>query len=192
MALDNALGDFVLLCDDDEVLYEGYEEKIKNAFIEHSNFDVICFQIKCPHKKYSNSCFPLNYLTSLKISSWQIAFKLESIRNNEIRFDNRFGSGTPLGSGEENIFLYDCIKKKLKLLYIPICIGEVSQMKSNWFKGFNESYFFNRGKIIRRMMGCFWGSAYSFYFVVSKHCRYKAELNFFKALKNIFLGLSSR
>ncbi len=79
-----------------------------------------------------------------------------------VRFDTDYGSGTPMGSGEENIFMYDCLKKGLRAYYVPIDIGEVKQVNSKWFRGFTEDYFWKRGKIIRRMMGC-WGCFFTFY-----------------------------
>lgn len=188
MALEKACGKYVLLCDDDELLYDEYPEIIEKAFNDKPYADIICFQIKRNGKKYSNDCFKLGFLSSLKIASWQICIKLSSLKKNNVMFDSNFGAGTPIGSGEENIFLYDCLKKGLMLYYIPICIGEVAQKKSTWFKGFNQLYFFNRGRIIRRMMGFIFGGAYCFYFVVSKYSRYKSNLTFKSACLSILKG----
>ncbi|SMG16737.1 glycosyltransferase family A protein [Fibrobacter sp. UWB13] len=191
MAVENASKKYALLCDDDEYLYKDYPQLIETAFADNPKADVICFQVKCPGKKYSSKSFKLGYITTLRIASWQICFRLESVRKANIVFDTRFGSGTVMGSGEENIFLYDCLKNGLNIYYVPICIGEVSRKKSNWFKGFTQTYFFNRGKILRRMMGSFWGGVYCVYFVIAKHRRYKKETNFANACKNIVKGFFS-
>lgn len=187
-ALENSNAEIVLLCDDDEILYDNYTMNIEKAFESRPDVDVICFQVNCAGKRYSKKEFQLGYLTSLKIASWQIAFRLDSVKKKNILFDINFGSGTPVGSGEENIFLYDCLKSKLKVCYVPICIGEVAQEKSNWFKGFTQTYFFNRGKVIRRLMGLFWGMGYCVYFVIAKHQLYKKETSFASACKNIVKG----
>lgn len=187
MAINKAEKKYALLCDDDEYLYKDYPKIIEDAFANNPKADVICFQVKRAGKKYSRRKSQLNYWSSLKIGSWQISFNLESIRRENVLFDPKFGSGTPVGSGEENIFLYDCLKKGLKIYYEPICIGEVAQLKSNWFRGFDKTYFFNRGIIIKRLMGI-WGIWYCLFFVISKYKRYKSEISAFLALKNILKG----
>ena len=191
MAIKNASQKYALLCDDDEYLYEGYPQIIENAFNENPHADILCFQIKRSGKKYSNKGFKVGFLSSLKIASWQICFKVESIKKADVFFDKRFGSGTSLGAGEENIFLYDCLKKKLKCFYVPICIGEVAQIESKWFKGFNQLYFYNRGVATRRMMGL-GGFFYCLYFLFAKHYRYKSETSFINACRNIYAGFFSR
>jgi len=188
MAIEKACGKYALLCDDDELLYDEYPQIIEKAFEDNPKADIICFQVKYNTKKYSNKAKKLGFLSSLKISSVQICLKIEAIKKKGITFDPNFGAGTPIGSGEENIFLYDCLKKGLYLYYVPICIGEVAQNNSTWFKGFNQLYFFNRGRIIRRMMGFIGGGAYCLYFVVSKYSRYKSNLTFKSACLNILKG----
>ncbi len=188
MALENSSGDYCLLCDDDEVLYKGYCEKILSAYQQYPDADIICFQIKREGKKYAKKAFKVNKLKSLQISSCQISLKLDSISKTGIKFDTGFGSGTPIGSGEENIFLFDCLNAGLNIYYVPVLIGEVAQMKSNWFEGFTEKYFINKGIISTRMMGVFVGSMYCMYFAISKFSRYKDNLSFGTAVKMMRSG----
>ncbi len=189
MALKNAKGSYCLICDDDEILYSGYEKEIEKAYEAYPDADLICFQIKREGKKYADKPCRIRYLKSLRIGSCQITMKPDSILRKNISFDANFGSGTPVGSGEENIFLFDCLKNKLKIYYVPVCIGEVSQTNSNWFKGFTEEYFFNRGIIINRMMGKGMGSLYALYFAISKYKRYKNNLSFANAVSKLFQGM---
>lgn len=188
MAIQNACGRYALLCDDDELLYDGYPEIIENAFDEKPKADIICFQVKRIGKKYSQKSFKLNHLSVSKIASWQICIKLDSLKKDCVAFDPTFGAGTPLGSGEEGIFLHDCLRKGLNLYYVPRCIGEVAQKESTWFKGFDEQYFFNRGIIIRRADGFGRGIIYCVYFLIAKYPRYKSKTSFKSACKNIFKG----
>lgn len=201
-ALINAKGDYCLLCDDDEYLYEGYEEKIINAFETYTDADIICFKInvnppqdnvstalKRSKKKYKNHPCKMGFLRVLKVATWQIAIRRQAIIDSGIRFDEHYGSGSSLGSGEENIFLYDCLKKGIKIRYVPELLGEVSQADSKWFKGFDEEYFLNRGTIIRRLMGRLVGFAYCTYFAVSKYPRYRSGISFFKAYARLLKGL---
>lgn len=69
MAISNAIGDYCLICDDDELLYSGYVEKIIDAFEQHQDADIICFKIKIEGKKYSNREMRIGFLRSLRISS---------------------------------------------------------------------------------------------------------------------------
>ena len=189
MALENARGEYCLLCDDDEVLKPDYERKILNSFLKTTKADIICFRFKMAGKKYSLKPMKIGYLMSLRIASRQIVFKRDSILHSGIRFDTNFGSGTLVGSGEENIFIYECLKAGLKVYYVPLCIGDVKKEGSQWFKGFNELYFRNRGKIIRRMMGRGIGSLYAGYFILSKYNLYKKSISFVQACKCIYQGL---
>lgn len=188
MALDNANGEICLICDDDEVLIDNYEQLIINAFNENPEYDILCFMFQLKGKEFPKYSFKVNYLNALKITSWQIAFKKNRIIDKNIRFDEKFGSGTPIGSGEENIFLYDCLKQGLKIKYLPICIGHVAQEESHWFRGFDEEYFLNRGKIIKRLMGVPWGLAYCIYFILFKTKEYKDTISMRNAWRNIIKG----
>lgn len=187
LALQNANGDFCLLCDDDERLYENYEEAILSAYKMYPEADIICFQVMLEGKKYSRKPSKIGYLKALKVSSVQISMKLSSIKNAGVSFDKNYGSGTKMGSGEENIFLYDCLKKRLNIYYVPICIGRVEKGNSNWFRGFTADYFYKRGAIIRRLMGEI-GIVYCLYFVITKYWLYRKTVSFFVALKNILNG----
>lgn len=188
MALRESNGKICLICDDDERLSPDYGNLIIDSFNLYKDADVLCFKVKTDKKKYPNRVKNIGYIRSLRISSWQIAFRLDSIKKHNIKFDERFGSGTPLGSGEENIFLYDCLKSGLIIKYLPIEIGSVFQEVSQWFKGFDEIYFLNRGTIIRRLMGTYFGLLYCIYFIFTKYRLYKKEISFSKALKSIING----
>ena len=122
----------------------------------------------------------------------QIAFKKASIINNEIRFDQNFGSGTKNGPGEEIIFLYECLRKNLIIQYVPEVIGSVAQTDSMWFKGFTKKYFENRGKLTRKLMGTILAILYSIQFAFAKYSRYKKEISFSSALYHMFKGVFNR
>lgn len=145
MALKNAKGDICLICDDDEIMYNDYEMKILNAFEEQKDADIIAFQIDDAGKTYINKKKKLNYLTVLKVASWQIAFRRKSIINNNIWFDETLGSGVSKAGGEEVKFLYDCLKRGLNIYFVPISIGRMIEGESKWFNGWTKEYFFDRG-----------------------------------------------
>jgi glycosyltransferase involved in cell wall biosynthesis len=144
-AIEIASSDICLLCDDDEYLYDQYENLILKAYSDFPDADLIAFKFKYPRKKYSNSSKKIGFFNASTISSVELTFKREKIIKSKIKFNKYFGAGSLYAAGEENIFLFDCLKKGLKIYYVPIEIGSVKQEESTWFLGFNEKYFFDKG-----------------------------------------------
>ena len=110
LALKNATADICIICDDDEILYDNYENLISNNFNKNLSTQIITFQIDNTYKKYSRHATNISYLKALKIASWQIAFRLSAVKNKKIFFDETLGSGVSKAGGEENVFLYDCLR----------------------------------------------------------------------------------
>lgn len=189
LALDHATSPICLICDDDESLLPSYDKTIEKAFARYPDAAIIAFQVLREGKTYSSKPCRVGYIRSLKIASWQIAFRPDRIRKAGICFDTNFGSGTPRGAGEENIFLFDCLRAGLKIRYVPECIGSVAQKESRWFHGFDKTYFLNRGAIIKRMMGSFFGFLYCVYFALTKFSRYRKKCSFFGAMKWMCQGM---
>lgn len=136
-----------ILADDDLTYRDDYEKIISNAYKENPQYDVIVFKVDSKgfhFKNYSSKKRRLGYLSSMKVSSVQITFRTNVIRDN-IKFNKDFGSGSKFLMGEENIFLFDCIRKGLKVLYVPETIAELEQGESTWFSGYNEKYLIDRG-----------------------------------------------
>lgn len=190
LALMHSNADIVKLCDDDEYFEDDIEENIINTH-ESENSDIIIFNVNSPRKNFfSNKPSSINKLQALKFGSWQITFKLSSIKN-QVSFNHNFGSGAKISSGEENLFLFDCLNKSLKIKYIPILVSSVSQVKSNWFKGYNDKYFYDKGVLSKKLFGNF-KYIYIIYFVIFKYKIYKNDNSFFRALKKIYEGANSR
>ncbi len=191
MAIQQSRCKYCLICDDDEVLEEGYCKLINETFKKYPQAGIICFKIKFGNKKFPNKTNRINYLNSLRVSSPQMVLNMEIIKKKSVFFDERFGSGTKIGSGEENIFMYDCLKKGIEIIYVPELIAEIKPGESHWFKGYNKKYFYNRGIIIRRLMGKGIGFFYCMYFIFTKYRIYKKDSKFIIALKNILKGLNA-
>jgi glycosyltransferase involved in cell wall biosynthesis len=190
-AISKATKDICLLCDDDEVFVEGYEDRIVAAYEKYSDADIIAFRVLRDDKVYWDKPKRVGFLKSLKISSVQLTFKRRKIIDHNVFFDESFGSGTANSSGEENIFLYDCLRKDLKIYYVPDTIASLNQGKSNWFKGFTNDYFFRKGILAHRLMGRVGGTVYALYFAISKFGRYRKETPFSSALRNLLRGVYS-
>jgi glycosyltransferase involved in cell wall biosynthesis len=189
-AVEESTADICLICDDDEHFEQDYVLKIREAYAAYPDADVIAFKLNYNRpKKFWNVPKKIGYLYALKIASWQISFKRESIKKNAIRFNESFGAGTAVSSGEENIFLYDCLKKNLKIYYLPILIGSVTQKESTWFKGFTEKFFLNRGIVTRYYMGPVLATLYALYYSFAKYSMYRKEISFGRSIIATMKGI---
>lgn len=129
-ALRHASSDILVLADDDITLHPAYPHQVLKAFKKHPQIDVVCFQIRTPegspaYKKYPATERKLTRLNQLKsVSSIEIAFRRKSIREKHLWFDERFGLGATANCGEEFLFLAECLRKGLKILFLPVYIVE--------------------------------------------------------------------
>lgn len=190
MAIRNATADICLICDDDEVLDDNYPAKIIEAFTINSRASILTFHLHYYQQKY----YPpkeinVGYLQALKIASWQIAFKRCDITENFILFDEDFGSGVSKAGGEEVMFLYSCLRNKLKIRYVPINIGKLHEGESQWFHGFTEEYFFDRGIFTRKLLGRALAILYGGYFLLKKRPLYINDISLKKASNALYKGL---
>lgn len=192
LAISKAQGRYCLICDDDEILQKDYCKKIAEAFEKYPSAGIICFKIKYGDKKFSDKSYKVNFINSLRISSPQMVLNMDVIRKNKVHFDENFGSGTKLGSGEENIFLYDCLKKGIEIIYVPELIAKIKKGESHWFNGYNDTYFYNRGIIIRRLMGKYIGTLYCLYFIITKYHLYRNDNKMLNSLKYIIKGVNTQ
>ena len=74
-------------------------------------------------KEYKAHPFKHTFISAAKVSSIEICAKTEVIKNSGVLFDVNFGLGSELPSGEEYIFITDCIKSDLKVWFSPVTIG---------------------------------------------------------------------
>lgn len=150
--LELATQNICIIADDDVEYINGYQEIILNAHKDYPDIDIIVFKMLQPEnsnrkKKYPSKNKRIGFLRSMRITSPEITFKRERIIESGVNFNNLFGAGAYYGSGEENIFLKDCLKKGLKILFIPKTILQLKESESTWFSGYNEEYLYNRGAI---------------------------------------------
>lgn len=194
LALGASTGKYLLICDDDEELVENYESIISSAFENQPNADIIAFKvngIEEHFKDYSDNKKRIGYLSSLSISSVQIAIKRDSVINSKVSFDEMFGSGAKYKMGEENIFLFDCLKKKMRIYYIPELIANLHMGKSTWFFGFTKEYFFNRGAVYYRLFGKHLGIIMLHVFALKNYKRIKMYMKYKEAMTFMVEGLNS-
>lgn len=188
-ALHHATGDICLICDDDEILADNYKDIICQAFEKIPDAAIIAFDVKNKTTRLKPRLQQVRRIGSLKLASYQLALKRESILKAGVYFDTFMGAGSGNGCGEENKFLWDCIRKQLKIYYVPIAIGQVCHGPSTWFFGYDRQFFYNRGAATRHMMGLFPSIFYGIYYLVVKYHMYGKNLSFIHAAKALFQGI---
>ena len=190
MAIKNSDADICLICDDDESFSDTLEEDILNEYIKHPDADCITFALdrKDFPTVYPQKTSALTAKMILQTSSQQITFRRKAITEKGILFDEKMGSGTKNGGGEENKLLFDCKKSGLRLLYVPTVIATINKGESQWFHGYDDIYMRNQGWASRRILGDFWGFLYCFYFCFRHIGVICKDMNFFRALYQTVRG----
>lgn len=191
-AIKQSIGDVCVIADDDMIYYDNYIKIIEDAYKKYDDADIIAFYIENEdenRRKRKMKERKIEYLHSMKLQSVQLTFKKKSITDNKIFFNEKYGAGTDLYMGEENIFLFDCLKKKLKIYYIPKTIARLKKGKSSWFDGYNKRYLFVRGKTYKEMFGNILGIAMSIQFVIRHYKLFRGNVKFLKALQIIIEGV---
>ena len=147
--LEHITEEIILLCDDDVVYDEDYEQKVLEEFENNKNANIIVFNLNSPNReiKPNTKDKRLRFYNILRYSSPRIAFRKDSIENNNIKFNTLFGSGAKYTSGEDTLFLVDALKKNLKIYSSTENIGTVYHEKSTWFNGYTQKYFFDKGAL---------------------------------------------
>lgn len=195
MAIANAWGDICLLCDDDEQFEDNYCEIIENAYVNYPDTALATFNFNYQGKlrTSTNETKRMSIIDILKTSSIQISFRRDVLIRNSIKFDEKMGSGTGNGSGEEIKFQNDFRKKGLLCLSHPYSIVTLQENNnSSWFKGYTFAYFENFGWSTRRTLGNFWGFSYLVYFAFSHRRLYQKELSVIAVVKAMFKGYRSK
>lgn len=155
LGLLNSKADIIIFADDDEVFEEGYLAKVRDAFISYPDVDFFVFKtiiyqdgrqiIKVKENK------KLGFYNCLTYGSVHFAFDRKAVARKNIYLNTNFGAGTENGSGEDSIFILDCIRSGLKARTSTDLIAKVYNDGSTWFNGFNEKFFLDKGKLSRAL-----------------------------------------
>ncbi len=186
-AIGKARGDICILCDNDVEYVEDYDRIIREAFLRHRDADIIVFFIKRPEREHPvfERSRRMGYLSVLKIFSPEIAFKRDSVR--DVSFNELFGAGARFFMGEENLFLYECLRKHKKIVYVPEMIAKVRDEESTWFKGYGSDFFISRGANYAAMSRIFsW--ALILQFALRKRNLYSKNMKMSKAVSEMIKG----
>ena len=187
MALRKAKQDVCLLCDNDVEYVKDYDRIVERAFERFPEADIIVFFIKRPERQEPIFTRPkrMGYLSTLKIFSPEIALRRRNV--SDITFNEMFGAGAKYFMGEENIFLYECLKRGMKIMYVPEMIAKTRDEESTWFKGYDKEFFVSRGANYTAMSRLF-APGLIWQFALRKKALYRDGMSVQEAVKAMFCG----
>ena len=129
-AIQLATGDVAILSDDDVTYRPEYVDAVRQTFSDHPEIDIALFKIKTEpgepeYKRYPAEQKLIKNKLSRAVSTIEIAFRIERIKERGVYFDERFGAGQELIiNTDETIFIEDCLKRGCKVLYVPEYVVE--------------------------------------------------------------------
>lgn len=189
--IENATSDIIMLADDDVVYDSNYEKYILNAHNKYPDYDIICFYIKSKNQNRKIKRIitrRVNWINAMRVASVEISFKRDSIINANIRFNENFGTGTELNRGEETIFLYEALRKKIKIKFINKKVGEVDQSESSWFTKYDKDFFNIQGKVFKEMSPKHY-KLLSIQYAIRKYHIYHKDISFLECLNSMLTNL---
>ena len=123
----------------------------------------------------------------MRFGAARLGVRLSRIHLNAINFNLCFGGGAKYSSGEDTLFLYECLKKKLKIYSYPAVIAQLNdERESTWFKGYNDKFFFDRG-VLYYLLNRNFGGLVAGYHCIKHRKKYK-EYGCFNAWKQMYRG----
>ncbi len=191
-ALMRANADIVMFADDDMIFVDNYDAIVKAAFQKIPQADVIIFDLKYADKprKPIKKVERLTAKKCMRFGTARISAKLNSLRINGISFNLCFGGGAQFSSGEDSLFLMDCIRHNLKIYSFPAVIAELDDRASTWFSGYNDKFFFDKGVLFSCLFHKI-SYLYAFVHCFKKQKRY-AEYGWYNAYKRMVDGIKSK
>ena len=162
-AFDWSDADILVIADDDNRYTPEYIERIRKAYADNPNADIICFAAESYEgmamKKYPAS--KMSYDEALRKGYYPTSMEMTMRKGIDVTFDERFGLGSDkLCAGEEAVFMKDAIDKGYKALFIPEVIVQsqfettgsnlVGNKQLQLSKGATFNYLFGRPDAIWR------------------------------------------
>lgn len=150
-ALMRSRADICLFADDDVVYGEGYSDKIEAAFRDNPKADLMVFNLASDATERWEPLITkdsrVRFYNCMRYGCFRIAARVDRLKAKNIYFSLLFGGGTRYGSGEDTLFLVDCLRRGLRIYASPLEIGAVSHAESTWFEGYTEKFFLDKGAL---------------------------------------------
>lgn len=123
-AMSHTDADIVMPTDDDLIYDLDAVREIIDNFEKYPSVDYIVFMVDGDDPKYyppERQIILRNAPKGLNVTVFEIAYRRTAVENKQIRFDPRFGLGSPkYTAGEDEIFFLSLRRKGLRGLYVPL------------------------------------------------------------------------
>lgn len=189
IGLNHASAEICIFMDDDMICHEGYEQIITDYFDRNRKADVLIFNVNTigmeMGRKKNTMMKRVKYYNFMNYGAVRIAIRLSSIKKANLSFSTLFGGGCIYSSGEDTLFLKNCLDSHLKIFTAPYCYADVFQIESSWYKGINEKYLYDKGALMKAM---FKHTFLVFDIIFAIKLYKKANLTFCNSLKIMVAG----
>jgi glycosyltransferase involved in cell wall biosynthesis len=193
LLIEKATADICVFADDDMRFLDGYDQTARNVFNMIPTADVIVFNLleKNPRRYINKKVFKVSRSNYARYGAARMAFRRESVVPKGIRFSLLFGGGAVYGSGEDTIFLKECMDKGLEIWAVPYALSEIDQSApSTWFSGYNEKFFFDKGALYSVLHPKTAG-LFCLRFAIKYRRKFKKDFSTLAALKQMMRGIGS-
>lgn len=157
--LESSSAEICVLADDDLRFVDGYPDLVQEAFEACPQADILVFNLveKVPTRKANDRYRRVRWFGYGSYGAPRLALRRRSVLQAGVRFSLCFGGGARYGSGEDTIFLHDCLRHGLRIYTAPYALAEIDQnAPSTHYTGINEQYFFSKGAAYTCMHPVLW------------------------------------
>ena len=155
IAIKNAANTYCLFADDDIIYKHNFYEIIMTEFSNYPKADIITFRMEDkqgnPFKNYTD-IRNHNKKSLRDVNSVVIAFKKDSIVKKNLEFNPLFGLGSIFPTGDEYIFLMECLDKGLNIISSPKIILS-HDSKSSGKMAYTDENIYARAAIFYKFFG---------------------------------------
>ena len=147
-AMDHADAELILFSDEDIVYRPGYAREITDCFDRNSQADLLLFNVAQSEGRetYRNTDNGrVRWYNYGRYPAYAIAARRQKLTAAGVRSSLLFGGGAKYATGEDSLFLRDCLQRGLKIYRSVELIGEERSRESTWFEGYTEKFFHDRG-----------------------------------------------
>ena len=152
----HSVADIILFADEDIVYKDGYVQQILGEFEARPDADILIFNMDVIKERatyFTTQEKEVHWYNSGRYPTYSMALRRERLLAKNVWFSLLFGGGARYSNGEDSMFIWDCLKKGLKAIALPIIIGKEEPRPSTWFNGYNEKFFFDRGVLYQALYG---------------------------------------
>lgn len=191
--LERADADLLILADDDMRFVDNYPQIALEAVRLCGCADVYVFNLieKNPQRYVNHRVKRIGRTNYARYGAARLMLRRESIEKAGIQFSLEFGGGAKYGSGEDTIFLHECIDRGLKVFAVPLALAEIDQeATSTWFSGYHKHFFEDKGALYACLYPKCW-SIMAFRFLLVHYKSFHTDLPFTFAYLAMLTGGTS-